>query len=98
MSELFATVEVTGRKYLQKLLMQYVAKCFKVAWCCHEDMAAWQSSREVQVAENVAETRQWFASQEELYRAGLVPSLPSSSSEDEGSELPEVFETDEEYD
>jgi hypothetical protein len=97
MSELFTTVETTGRKCLQKLLMQYVAKCFKVAWCCHEDMTAWRSGREVQVAESVAETWQWFAGQEELYRAGLVPSLPCSSSEEEGSELSEVFETDGEY-
>jgi hypothetical protein len=91
MQELFAVVEKCGSKRPQRYLMQFVAKCYKVVGCCHEDLECWNSGREVQAALSDARLALWVLQQEALYAAGQVPGLPSDSSEEESSELEEVF-------
>ena len=89
-------VEEVGRKQLQKQLMHYVARCYRVAQRCHEDLTGWQQGREMQelqARQQAAQARQqsqhqfqqWMAEQEALYAAGSVPGLPET--EDELSEL-----------
>jgi hypothetical protein len=90
MQQLFAAVEETGKKCLQKQLMGYVARCYRVARCCHENMLAWKNGREVQQATMLARQAEWVAEQEALYARGVVPGLPSDTSIDESSELVEV--------
>ena len=90
MGQLFAAVEDTGKKYLQKQLMGYVARCYRVARCCHENLDAWQNGREVQQATVLARQAEWVAEQEALYAWGMVPGLPSDTTIDEPSELVEV--------
>jgi hypothetical protein len=50
MQKLYAAVQETGRKCVQRELMGFVARCYRVARSCHEGMAAWQASPEVQKA------------------------------------------------
>jgi len=90
MGQLFAAVEDTGKKYLQEQLMGYVARCYRVAQCCHENLDAWQNGREVQQATVLARQAQWVAEQEVLYARGMVHGLPSDTTIDESSELAEV--------
>jgi hypothetical protein len=98
MQELFCVVEEVGRKQLQKQLMHYVARCYRVAQRCHEDLTGWQQGREMQelqARQQAAQARQqsqhqfqqWMAEQEALYAAGQVPGLPDDTTEDERSEL-----------
>ena len=90
MQELFAAVQETGKKCVQRELMGFVARCYRVARCCHEDLAAWQAGPEVRKAEALERQAQWFAEQEALYARGMVPGLSSDTTIDEPSELSEV--------
>jgi hypothetical protein len=90
MQELFAAVQETGRKCVQRELMGFVARCYRVARSCHEDLAAWQASPEVQKAVGLQRLDEWIAEQDALYAQGMVPGLPSDTTIDESSELSEV--------
>jgi hypothetical protein len=84
MQELVAAVQETGRNCVQRELMGFVALS------CHEDLAAWQASPEVQKAVGLQRLDEWFAEQEALYAQGMVPGLPSDTTIDELSDLSEV--------
>jgi hypothetical protein len=90
MTQLYVAAETTNKKSVQRQLMGYVAHCFRVARCCHEDLEAWQHGLEVQEVLAVDRLAEWLALQEALYARGMVPGLPSDSSVDESSELSEV--------
>jgi hypothetical protein len=90
MKQLFSAAVETGNKGVLRQLMGYVACCYRVAQCCHEDMEAWQNGSEVQQVLAVNGLAAWVAHQEVLYARGMVPGLPSDSSIDDSSELSEV--------
>ena len=92
MREVFAAVEETGKKCVQRNFMGYVAKCYRVAQCCHEDIVQWQSGLQVQEAVSAANFAAWMAREEAKYAAGMVPGLPSDSSIEEASEASELSE------
>lgn len=70
--------------------MGFVARCYRVARSCHEDLAAWQASPEAQKAVGLQRLDEWIAEQDALYAQGMVPGLPSDTTIDESSELSEV--------
>jgi hypothetical protein len=90
MQELLSAVHETGRKRLMRMLMGFVARCYRVARSCHENLAEWQGGREVQRAVAVHLQAEWLLHQERLYAAGAVPGLPSDTTVDESSDLEEV--------
>jgi hypothetical protein len=90
MQELFAAVQETGRKCLMRQLMGFVARCERVARCCHNNLQAWQAGTEVQKAVAVTGYAEWMAQQEMLYAMGMIPGLSSDTTIDESSELSEV--------
>jgi hypothetical protein len=90
LQQLCAAVLETGKKCMQRHFMSYVAKCFRVARCCHEDLAAWQAGPEVQKVLALQRNDDWAAEQEALYAVGMVSGLPSDTTIDESSELSEL--------
>jgi hypothetical protein len=44
---LLTAVVETGRKDLVRKFMGFVARCYRVARCCHENLAQWQARAEV---------------------------------------------------
>jgi hypothetical protein len=87
---LLTAVVETGRKCMVRQFMGFVARCYRVARCCHENLAQWQAGIEVQKARGVTAQAEWMAEMEARYAAGLVPGLPSDTTIDESSELSEV--------
>jgi hypothetical protein len=89
--QLFGAVEETGNTDLQRQLLLFVAKCFRVAEQCHKDLAGWQSGREVstvmELEQRQLQMHQLGAEQEARYVAGEFDSLSSATTMEEGSEL-----------